>query len=130
MSLDNNKVLIIEDDGATNLLLSDNLKSQGYEPVCAYDGVSGLDLARASQPSLIVLDLLLPGGMDGWEVCRRLRAAGARTQHIPILVVSIVPWDHGRGTKGLEPISFVDKPFDINDLLAEADRMTGRHFDA
>jgi two-component system response regulator MprA len=66
------RILIIEDDEAILKFLRRGLAYEGYQVDTATDGQSGLGLARDNPPDLVVLDLMLPG-IDGMEVCRRLR---------------------------------------------------------
>lgn len=108
------EVLVIEDDEAIADLLRRGLTYEGYMVSVAHDGTQGLLLARDAPPDLVVLDLMLPG-LDGLEVCRRLRAAG----EVPILVLT------ARGTvsdriAGLDSGAddYMVKPFSIDELLA------------
>jgi len=78
------KILIIDDDLDTLRLVGLMLQKQGYQIVAAPNGSKGLELALAEIPSLILLDVMMPG-MDGYEVARRLRA-DTRTSDIPILM--------------------------------------------
>ena len=64
-------ILVIEDDADIRNLLHFNLEKEGFTAIEAGDGVTGLAMAREQKPSLVLLDLMLPG-MDGFEVCRRL----------------------------------------------------------
>lgn len=108
------EVLVIEDDEAISDLLRRGLTYEGYKVSVAQDGNSGLLMARDAPPDLVVLDLMLPG-LDGLEVCRRLRAA----DDVPILVLT------ARGTvsdriAGLDSGAddYMVKPFSIDELLA------------
>ncbi|MBV9279588.1 MAG: response regulator transcription factor [Chloroflexi bacterium] len=107
-------VLVIEDDEAISDLLRRGLTYEGYKVSVAQDGTGGLLMARDAPPDLVVLDLMLPG-LDGIEVCRRLRAA----DDVPILVLT------ARGTvsdriEGLDAGAddYMVKPFSIDELLA------------
>jgi two-component system, OmpR family, response regulator MprA len=108
------EVLVIEDDDAISDLLRRGLTYEGYSVSVAQDGPAGLRMARDAPPDLVVLDLMLPG-IDGLEVCRRLRAA----DDVPILVLT------ARGTvsdriSGLDSGAddYMVKPFSIDELLA------------
>lgn len=108
------EVLVIEDDDAISDLLRRGLTYEGYKVSVAPDGVTGLRMARDAPPDMVVLDLMLPG-LDGLEVCRRLRAA----DDVPILVLT------ARGTvsdriAGLDSGAddYMVKPFSIDELLA------------
>mgnify|MGYP001565255985 CR=1 FL=1 len=111
------KVLVIEDDNHIAELLRMTLATQRFSPIVANDGGAGLSEARRLHPSLILLDLLLPT-MDGWEVCRRLRA-DEKTRHIPIIMVTAKGEEEDR-VAGLElgADDYVVKPFSPRELVA------------
>ena len=77
------KILIVEDDGAIVDGLAAAFASEGFEVECAANGRLGLERARSGKPSLVILDIMLPG-MSGYELCSRLRA-DPRFQQTPIL---------------------------------------------
>lgn len=108
------RVLIIEDDLSICDIVSTALRFQGYSVAQTADGASGLDLATAGDIDLVVLDVMLPG-IDGFEVCRRLREAGSR---VPVLFLSArddtVNRIRGFATGGDD---YLTKPFSIDELL-------------
>jgi DNA-binding response OmpR family regulator len=65
-------ILIVEDERNLCHIIRDNLQEQGYQVQLAFDGLSALMIAKDSVPDLVILDIMLPG-IDGLEVCRRLR---------------------------------------------------------
>ncbi len=67
------RILVVDDDRPTVMIISSVLKKHGYEVFTAYDGLNGLKIAREMHPHLIVLDIMMPL-MDGYEVCRRLHS--------------------------------------------------------
>jgi DNA-binding response OmpR family regulator len=77
-------ILIVEDEHAVARGIQYALQQEGYEVAVARSGEEGLDIATHQAPDLVVLDVRLPG-MDGFEVLRRLRAAGAK---MPVLVLT------------------------------------------
>ncbi|NUQ66114.1 MAG: response regulator transcription factor [Pirellulales bacterium] len=79
-------ILVVEDESDIQELLRFNLAKDGYRVQCTDSGEEALRLARSSPPDLVLLDLMLPG-MDGLEVCRKLKS-DSRTQHIPILMLT------------------------------------------
>jgi len=111
------KVLIIDDEPDLIRLLSYNLSAQGYEPLAAKDGETGLAQAQRHLPDLIVLDVMMPG-MDGWEVCKALRR-DTRTAAIPILMLTARA-DEADKVVGLElgADDYLTKPFGLRELLA------------
>ena len=81
------KVLLV-DDNTTNLqLLNETLDGLGYKLLIAKNGKTALTIAQKARPSLILLDIMMPE-MDGYEVCRRLKADEA-TSHIPVIFITI-----------------------------------------
>jgi two-component system response regulator MprA len=110
------RVLVIEDDEAILKLLRRGLAYEGYQVDTAIDGQSGLSLARDNPPDLVVLDLMLPG-IDGLEVCRRLRAGGP----VPILILTAKESINDR-IQGLDvgADDYMTKPFNLDELLARA----------
>jgi two-component system, cell cycle response regulator DivK len=79
-------LLLVEDNEMNLDMLSRRLLRKGYKVLLAVDGESGLALAQQQQPSLIVMDMSLPG-IDGWEATRRLKA-DAETAAIPIIALT------------------------------------------
>ena len=77
-------ILIVEDEQNIVDILSFNLSREGYDTLEAYDGNTGLQLALEQSPDLILLDLMLPG-MNGFDVCRKIREAGSA---VPILMLT------------------------------------------
>ena len=67
------KILIIEDDPATQRLVDYTLRREGFDVISASNGLEGLRKAREESPNLIILDVMLPG-LDGFEICHRLRS--------------------------------------------------------
>ncbi len=108
------RILIIEDDEAILKLLRRGLVYEGYQVDTAVDGQAGLNMARDEHPDLVILDWMLPG-MDGLEVCRRLRAAG----NVPILMLTAKDTIQDR-VQGLDAGAddYLVKPFELDELLA------------
>ena len=80
------KILFIEDEAALQKTFRDVLEKEGYEMISALDGESGLRLAKAQKPDLILLDLILPR-KDGFEVLKELKEDEA-TKGIPVIVLT------------------------------------------
>jgi CheY-like chemotaxis protein len=110
------KILVVDDDVETRLLLGEELIDLGHESVYAADGLQALTLARREKPDLILLDLLLPGG-DGFTVLERLRHI-AEVASIPVIVFSGMraPEAEERALM-LGAREFVLKSFRGNDLV-------------
>lgn len=107
-------ILIIEDDSTLAAVLRYNLEREGYVCLVAGDGGSGLDLARRARPALVLLDVMLPG-IDGIEVCRRIRA----TSTLPIVMLTARTDEIDR-VVGLEvgADDYIIKPFGMRELIA------------
>lgn len=80
------KILFIEDESALQKTFGDLLKQEGFETISAFDGKTGLDLARLKKPDLILLDLILPK-MDGFKVLEELKK-DKKTKNIPVVVLT------------------------------------------
>jgi two-component system phosphate regulon response regulator PhoB len=110
------KVLVIEDDIDIAELIDFNLQAEGFQVTLAHDGVKGFDLIKKINPSLIILDLMLPM-MDGLEICRLVKADPA-TKKIPILMLT------AKGTETDRVVGFelgaddyITKPFSVRELI-------------
>lgn len=107
-------ILIIEDDETLQQTLVYNLEQEGYKVTAAFDGQTGLELARDHKPDLIVLDIMLPG-LDGLSVCRILR----REMDVPIIMLTarssevdkIIGLDSGAD-------DYITKPFSLGEFMA------------
>jgi len=112
-------ILIIEDDADIAESLHYNLKREGFKATVAESGEKGLRLALAEKtpPSLLILDLMLPG-MSGMELCRRLRREGA-TAKTPIIMLTAKAAE-GDKIMGLEAGAddYIVKPFSIKEVIA------------
>jgi len=109
----NNRILMVDDDPMILKFVSVNLKVRGFQVTTAEDGEAALKAAKETSPDLVILDLLMPG-IDGSEVCRRIREWST----VPILVLTAI----GESTTKWRLIDlgandYMTKPFDIADLL-------------
>lgn len=110
-------VLVIDDEKDLQELVRYNLEKEGFHVILARDGKSGLDVALNHRPDLIILDLMMPG-MDGLEVCRRLRS-DERGRQVPLLMLTAKATEADR-VVGLElgADDYVTKPFSPRELVA------------
>jgi DNA-binding response OmpR family regulator len=108
------KILVVEDDETLSETLAYSLGRQGYEVVVSREGHDALAQARAAQPDLIVLDVMLPG-VDGFEICRVLR----QEMNVPILMLTAKD-DEVDKVVGLEvgADDYLTKPFSMRELQA------------
>lgn len=111
------RILVIEDEERIRQFLQRGLGYQGYKIDLAAEGQEGLDLAAENPPDLILLDIMLPG-IDGLEVCRRLRAS-SETAEVPILMLTAKETIEDR-VKGLDAGAddYLVKPFALDELMA------------
>lgn len=110
-------ILVVDDEEDILELLRYNLTKNGYKVTCVATGEEGVSSSKANIPDLVLLDLMLPG-VDGLEVCRRLKA-DPRTQGIPIIILS-ARGEEADIVSGLElgADDYLTKPFSPRVLLA------------
>lgn len=108
-------ILLIEDDKTIRLALGFTLANEGYELTVATDGAQGLEAARATDPDLILLDVMLPK-LSGLEVARQLRNDGSK---VPIIMLTALDQETDK-VAGLDAGAddYVTKPFSLAELLA------------
>ena len=116
------KVVVIEDDAVVSETLSLYLQQAGLTVAVAADGVKGLQLASASDTAVVVLDLMVPG-INGLEVCRRLRASST----VPILMLTARATEADRLTGfDLGADDYVAKPFSPREIVARVQALLRR----
>ncbi|BCV20132.1 response regulator [Moorella sp. Hama-1] len=110
------RILIVDDEVAIQELLRYNLEEAGFEVIGAADGKTALTMVKREHPDLVILDLMLPG-MEGLEVCRRLKADRG-TAAIPVIILSARDNEVDK-VLGLEigADDYVTKPFSPRELL-------------
>jgi putative two-component system response regulator len=110
-------ILIIDDEITAHKAIESLLITQGYQLLFAKNGEEGLALARVAKPDLILLDVMMPG-MDGFEVCDKLRSDPALAE-APILMISALD-DRESRLRGIEAgvDDFISKPFDRTEMRA------------
>jgi two-component system, cell cycle response regulator DivK len=119
-------VLVVEDDSRSRKLVRDLLAFKGYEIIEAATGEEGVGLARERRPSLILMDIRLPG-IDGIQALDRLRAEVA-TRGIPVMAMtaSVMSGDRQRVLDaGFD--AFQSKPIKIKDFVAAVEQLLERH---
>jgi len=145
------RVLVIDDDPSVLRFLSLALEENGYEPLCAEDGMEGLDKVKSEKPDLIILDVMMPK-RTGFVLFRQLRK-DSEYKDIPVMMVTAVaeslreqdskqegtfdsPYDELRESlrkaiqkmrdEGLvKPEMFLDKPIDPEDVIAKVRELIG-----
>jgi DNA-binding response OmpR family regulator len=107
------RVLLVDDEDRIVNFLALKLKVSGYQVVCASDGEKGLELARSTNPDIILLDVIMPG-IDGLEVLRRLR----KFSDVPVIILSAKE-RISEEVFALGANAFMSKPFNPDDLISK-----------
>ncbi len=117
-------VLVIEDSAIIRKLLRMTLEMAGYKVSEADNGLRAVDMAQQLRPDLVLLDVMMPGTIDGLEACRRIRE-NPELQNTPVLMLSA----KGQVTDQKEGLAagatdYLVKPFEPNNLLQAITRLT------
>lgn len=110
------RILVVDDTPANVRLLEGVLRPRGYETLTAGSGPEALEVVTRDRPDLVLLDILMPG-MDGYEVCRRLRATPAGAV-LPVVMITASGNEEKRRALEAGADDFIAKPFDQAELLA------------
>lgn len=115
-------ILLIEDDRNISELLQLYLNKEGYRVTAAYDGKQGLEMFRALQPDLILLDVMMPV-MNGWDTCRAIRAES----QVPIIMLTAKSETDDK-VMGLKSGAddYITKPFEMREVLARIEAILRR----
>ena len=119
------KILVIEDDPSTSRLVEYTLRHHGYQVITATNGLEGVKKAHSEVPDLVILDVMLPG-MDGFEICRRLRAEPS-TAPVSILVFSARAQETDKDTAikaGAD--DYLTKPASHAEIIARVERLIAK----
>ncbi len=119
------RILVIDDIEANRRLIQAKLSVEYYEVLTARRGEEGVQLAKRERPDLILLDVMMPGGIDGFETCRRLKAL-PETRHIPVVIITTLD-DRANRVRGLQAGAeeFLTKPIDDVQLMARVKNLIG-----
>ncbi|MDO3377371.1 response regulator [Geoalkalibacter halelectricus] len=117
------KILIVDDQLAVRRLVEMTLETRGLHVLQADSGEAGIAAARVGRPDLIIMDIMMPGGMDGFEAVRELRSH-PETQSCPIIILTANDQKPERAKAfacGAE--DYLAKPFKLRDLLDKVERV-------
>ena len=116
------KILVVEDEARYRRLIQFNLAADGYGVTCVSSGEEALETMAHGIPDLVILDILLPG-LDGFEVCQRIREVST----VPIVMLTALGSNEQK-VKGLRlgADDYVTKPFSAQELLARVDAVLRR----
>jgi len=118
------RILIVEDTDDNRQILRDLLSSAGFDLIEAIDGESGIAMAQAHKPDLILMDIQLPV-MDGYEATRRIKADPALS-HIPVIAVTSFALSGAEEkTRAAGCDAYVAKPFSPRQLLSKVRELIG-----
>ncbi len=111
-------VLIVDDTPGSLAILVEYLRGSGFETLVAESGEAALEQTDQKQPDIILLDVLMPGGIDGFETCRRLKA-DPTTKNIPVIFTTGLanPVDKLKGLK-LGAVDYIIKPLQCEEVVA------------
>lgn len=120
------RILIVEDSDSIRKMIEALVSARGHQVEAVPTGAKGVEAANARVPDVILLDLNLPGSIDGFEVTARLRADD-KTKHVPILIISAMD-DASSKRRALEAgaNAYYVKPFSPTALLKEIEGLKSR----
>lgn len=123
----NEKILVVDDEEHIAELISYNLTSNGYKVITANNGIDAIKLAIEEKPSLILLDLMIPG-KDGYGVCKEVRG-NSEVKNIPIIMLTAKSEELDK-ILGLElgADDYITKPFSVRELLARVKAVLRRFY--
>lgn len=108
------KILVVDDEKTIVDILAYNLRKEGYEIIEAHDGKTGLELALSQNPDLVILDIMMPG-LDGYEVCKRLR----KVSQVPVIMLTAKAEESDKVLSfELGADDYITKPFGVREMLA------------
>jgi len=119
------RILIVDDLEANRRLLEAKLKSAYYEVLHAQRGEEAVQIAKRTHPDLVLMDVMIKGGIDGFEACRRIKAI-TETRHIPVVMLTTLD-DRDSKVRGLQAGAeeFLTKPIDDLQLMARVKSLLG-----
>jgi two-component system, OmpR family, response regulator ResD len=108
-------VLVVDDNEDNAHIIRDYLESKGYPITVAYNGDEAMVLFEKIKPSLVLLDVMMPG-RDGWQVCRDIKASAAGRTVRVVMVTALQEWTDKRQALETGADDFVEKPFELAKL--------------
>lgn len=119
------RILVVEDQDSIRRMIEALVQARGYDVTAVASGAKAIDVAMTHPPDLVLLDLMLPGQFDGFEVCKRLRSDPS-THGVPVVIISALDDDHSRArASAAGATAYYTKPFSPIALLKEIDRLKG-----
>jgi CheY-like chemotaxis protein len=115
------KVLVVDDNEDNANIIRDYLEARGYPITVAYNGDEAMAQFESVKPSLVLLDVMMPG-MDGWQVCRQIKASPSARDVRVIMVTALQDWMDKRQAIETGADDYVEKPFELAKLAAVVER--------
>jgi CheY-like chemotaxis protein len=123
------KILLVDDEADIVTLTRAMLERADYEVVVARNGKECLEKLKEEKIDLVLLDVMMPGGLDGWEVCKKIKE-DEKTKDLPVVMFTVCsePWSVELGREaGAE--AQVSKPFEVEELLGTVEKVLGENKD-
>jgi two-component system, OmpR family, response regulator VicR len=119
-------ILLVDDNQDTAHIIRDYLEARGYPITVAYDGDEAMRLFERDKPSLILLDVMMPG-RDGWQVCREMKGHPTHGASIRVIMVTALQdWMNKRQALETGADDYVEKPFELAALVMVVERNAAR----
>ena len=117
------RILVVEDQDSIRRMIEALVQARGYSVTAVGTGSKAIDIALTEPPDLILLDLMLPGRFDGFEVCRKIRSEPS-TAAIPVVIISALDDDESKSlATQAGATAYYTKPFSPLALLKEIERL-------
>jgi DNA-binding response OmpR family regulator len=114
-------ILVVDDNEDNAHIIRDYLEARGYPIHVAYNGDEAMALFEKEKPSLVLLDVMMPG-RDGWQVCREMKESEAGSGVRVIMVTALQDWTDKRQAIETGADDFVEKPFELAKLASVVER--------
>jgi DNA-binding response OmpR family regulator len=120
------RILVVDDESIIGVILRHAFDANGHETMMARDGRTGIEMAKADRPDAIVLDLMMPGAVDGYDVLEQIRQS-VELDEVPVLVLTAVTLSRDRDRCFSEGANVVmTKPFDPRDVADTVDGLLSK----
>ncbi len=117
------RILVVEDQDSIRRMIEALVQARGYDVTAVASGAKAIDVATTAPPDIVLLDLMLPGQYDGFEVCRRLKADPV-TRGVPVVIISALDDSESRSKAAAAgATAYYTKPFSPIALLKEIERL-------
>ena len=114
-------ILVVDDNEDNAHIIRDYLEARGYPIFVAYNGDEAMELCEKEKPSLVLLDVMMPG-RDGWQVCREMKESESGRGVRVIMVTALQDWTDKRQAIETGADDFVEKPFELARLAMVVER--------